>query len=1637
MFSFLIGNSSNQPSSNTITATDSHTQEQKPESPSPESVLENQEEYVSFMVDVDDDDLDDKEDDQDSKAETNVERFRAISPSTIKLIEQKPKMTLGFEHLTAHVSATPNRINLGPLSRFGQEYLGMSVSNQQAFYAIDSVSGYVSSGEMVLILSPNQHNASILLRALSGRLHDADLSGSVTLNGVSLVHSKDHNSKQQQGWRRIMPHVSSSDATHAPVLTVRETFTFAAECTTTSTTKHRTELITEKVNHMLHSLDLEHVADTVVGDENLRGISGGQKRRVTFGELVLSDTAAFYALEGITDGLSSQDSLHLIKLIQQACAVYKLGVIVSLLQPSDAILALFDKMLVLSESGEMNYFGPANREALESVFVGKTGTLENGGSICDLVLNPQYQNDSLVATSGPECPVEWPEQTSPINWVKRRYAQSKACADLMQKLNDCHWQAPPAEEMNAFISSIMPKTKYATPWGSQFRFISRRRFKIVTRNAVTYVRVVIAVLFGVIIGSLFSDLGPGVFGSMARTGYMFLNAFLILMLSAAITIPQTFRERVTLFKHRDAEFYSGRVAYVTQMLMDMPLSILEASLLSATSYFWVGLVAEPKHFLYFWGILIGLEFVGQALGRLLSAVSQKQIFANIMSSVIILVFGTVAGFMPNYKSIPAVLRWLSWFTPASYAFEGMMLNQFLDQYGASGALAIGNSTESNVSLGGNQWLALSDIPRINWASEEGIKIFDLCFLFFFSFFLDFLGWAYVERNRGWFFNTSQLSQQTAGPTSLGTRGGQKIGENSNQTVDLSSADDLGEWPSSLCVKDTNYFVFLKGKNRPLRFTIHAWIEPLLLFLCGKKQGNDEDDLMPKTEERNELQLLNNVNCYFGRSRMTALMGTSGAGKSTLLDVVAGYKTGGRIEGNVMLDGCQNDKIVWKRVSAYAEQMDILNPYLSTLETLRFTAACRLPQSVDRQAIIDKVVKMMELEDYLDMLIGREQDGEGLPKHARKRVTIAVQLVTLPKILFCDEPTTGLGTSSANIVMRALRRVTDKLNLITVITIHQPSKHIWDTFDDLLLLVKGGNTAYSGPMGEQSQEVIRYFSKLSDGKEPSSNSNPADYILSVVADMDPSTVAEAYQNSNLNKKNLARIESEVAREEETSQGSKAMDQVKKQVRKSRNFFKEVALLTKRHFWTQWRNPSFSIMRLLSSCLVSLYMAILFRGDKSEISGAVSSIGAIFFLVFILVIPMQSSVVHLIEDRAVMYREVTSGFYRRLAYGLGQLLSDLPFHALNAAFMFVMFYFIVGFQKGKEHIGYFVLLTFAANWVIMSLGQFYALALPNEESANGLAGLSVILSVIFMGFLITVSAMPSYWEWAYWTNLLHYLIQGYCTNELADRNYTLFLPSDILPANSTAAIFFPEEVDVATNRVARQAAAFTDLALRAGPNPNPNYDWNSSGIVALADLLGCWIENDCLEENPPWIGIITCSIFSFPRPPVCGDEFDFAGEVINVSNVLDCLEPLLPENVTLPSLPFSEAKNEITVESFERASDLEKLGVVLCLLRELLPSGLVSDVEDAVEEAIAELKRAIQELIELVTGLIGIIVDIFENGLQIPGELILLVFGWAEFEPGEGLSAPWKWWYCMFSVAMFIAGLEILKLGALQFVVWTKR
>jgi ABC-type multidrug transport system permease subunit len=392
--------------------------------------------------------------------------------------------------------------------------------------------------------------------------------------------------------------------------------------------------------------------------------------------------------------------------------------------------------------GQTTYFGPVDRDILRSIFLeeGVDAEKEDSGSIADLVMNQVVSSMEDSAVS--------------------RFKQSPTNLYLTKELDAIKTNAVSIGDRESTLKEFLPTEKYSTSRLYQLRIIANRRRKLIFRNSMTYARGVIAIVFGVIVGSLFSALQQDTIGALGRSGYIFLCAFLVLMLSAAVTIPDGFRQRSTLFKHRDAEFYSGRMAHIVQVVLDLPLSILEATLIATISYWWVGMTPGANHFFFFLGTLIGLECVGQAFARVLCAVSRTQVAANVTSSLCILLFATVGGFMPAYSTITWVLRWLSWLTPVAYAFEGMMINQF-DGTSFFGLVIVDKDGTSNIgNVDGTKYLSSQSLPRSQWGTNTQVKIFDCLMLFVFAMALDIIASYYQESSRDWYFNNIRRRRAT-------------------------------------------------------------------------------------------------------------------------------------------------------------------------------------------------------------------------------------------------------------------------------------------------------------------------------------------------------------------------------------------------------------------------------------------------------------------------------------------------------------------------------------------------------------------------------------------------------------------------------------------------------------------------------------------------------------------------------------------------------------------------------------------------------------------------------------------------------------------------------------------------------------
>jgi ATP-binding cassette, subfamily G (WHITE), member 2, PDR len=231
------------------------------------------------------------------------------------------------------------------------------------------------------------------------------------------------------------------------------------------------------------------------------------------------------------------------------------------------------------------------------------------------------------------------------------------------------------------------------------------------------------------------------------------------------------------------------------------------------------------------------------------------------------------------------------------------------------------------------------------------------------------------------------------------------------------------------------------------------------------------------------------------------MGVSGAGKTTLLDVLASRTTMGVVTGEMLVDGRQRDT-GFQRKTGYVQQQDLHLATSTVREALTFSAILRQPKKTphaEKAAYVDEVIKVLEMETYADAVVG--VPGEGLNVEQRKRLTIGVELAAKPALLlFLDEPTSGLDSQTAWSICALLRKLADNGQAI-LCTIHQPSAILFQEFDRLLFLAKGGKTVYFGPIGEHSKVLTDYFEgkgsrKFGEDENPAEGKNNGNPIYSL-------------------------------------------------------------------------------------------------------------------------------------------------------------------------------------------------------------------------------------------------------------------------------------------------------------------------------------------------------------------------------------------------------------------------------------------------------------------------------------------------------------------------------------------------------------
>ncbi|OLY84370.1 ABC transporter G family member 7 [Smittium mucronatum] len=524
-------------------------------------------------------------------------------------------------------------------------------------------------------------------------------------------------------------------------------------------------------------------------------------------------------------------------------------------------------------------------------------------------------------------------------------------------------------------------------------------------------------------------------------------------------------------------------------------------------------------------------------------------------------------------------------------------------------------------------------------------------------------------------------------------------------------------------------------------------------------------------------ILSNINGTVKSGELVAIIGSSGAGKTTLLNVLSGRILGGTVTGDILFNGEKRDKKSFKRDVAYVEQDDLLFGTLTTKETLSYAADFRLHSSeysADKKAErVKEVMKHLRLTKAENTLIGFE-GHKGLSGGERKRVSIGVEIVTDPKMIMLDEPTSGLDSNSSEVIVKLMKNIAVKKNLICMSSIHQPSSKIFYTFDKVILLAPGG-VVYFG----STRDVLEYFSSI--GFENPPLENPADFLIDIMTidyeneenlqiSLDRvellkrswseyvSNNGDEYKSNTSIGNSLASYNPGLSEPKETT-----IDEPTEVWKNP--WLAEFYTLLSRSWLRQRRDKSYMYATAFSAVFVVVLIGFTFFRKATGFSEAQNKLGLIFLLIVNCVFPVAMPVVPvLIEERGIMTRERASGSYRMSTFLLSTICTQVPLALVSNLASLTGIYFI---GKLQYHTGKF--FTFFAIYSVVILNSLgvalvFSSISPNVQVAAMFTPLFLTVFVIYGGSLVNAVAVTPILSWIRYIDYIYFSFTAALQNEM---------------------------------------------------------------------------------------------------------------------------------------------------------------------------------------------------------------------------------------------------------------------------------
>ncbi|XP_028200330.1 ABC transporter G family member 39-like isoform X4 [Glycine soja] len=904
--------------------------------------------------------------------------------------------------------------------------------------------------------------------------------------------------------------------------------------------------------------------------------------------------------------------------------------------------------------------------------------------------------------------------------------------------------------------NVLTTKKYGVNKKELLRACASREFLLMKRNSFVYIfKVTQLIYLAIITTTLF--LRTKMHRDTVEDGGAYMGALFfavtVAMFNGISELNMAIMKLPVFYKQRDLLFYPAWAYSLPPWILKIPITLIEVAIWEGISYYAIGFDPSLVRLLKQYLIILCINQMASSLFRLMAAFGRDVIVANTAGSFALLIVLVLGGFVISRENVHKWFLWGYWSSPLMYGQNAIAVNEFL---GHSWRKVTPNSNET---LGVLILKTRGFFPEAYWYWIGVGALIGYVFLYNFLFTLALQYLSPFRKDQASGLSQEKLLERNA-----------------------STAEELIQLPKGNSSSETNIVEEANIPSRSFSGRISddkasgsgrrgmvLPFQPLSLTFDEMKYSVDMPQEMKKQgvfEER--LELLKGVSGVFRPGVLTALMGVSGAGKTTLMDVLAGRKTGGYIEGSITISGYPKRQETFARISGYCEQFDIHSPNVTVYESLLYSAWLRLPREVDRatrKMFIEEVMELVELNSIREALVGLPGEN-GLSTEQRKRLTIAVELVANPSIIFMDEPTSGLDARAAAIVMRTVRNTVNTGRTV-VCTIHQPSIDIFDAFDELLLLKLGGEQIYAGPLGRHCSHLIQYFEAIQGVPKIKEGYNPATWMLEV-------TSAGTEASIKVNFTNVYRNSELYGRNKQLIQELSIPPQGSRDLHFDSQYSQTLVTQCKACLWKQhlsyWRNTSYTAVRLLFTMLIALLFGIIFWDiglKRSKEQDLFNAMGSMYAAVTFIGVQNGASVQPIIAvERTVFYRERAAGMYSALPYALAQVIIELP-HILVQALMYgIIVYAMMGFDWTTSKFLWYLFFMYFTFLYYTFYGMMTMAITPNAHVAAILSSAFYAIWSLFSGFVIPLSRIPIWWKWYYWICPVAWTLNGLVASQYGD-------------------------------------------------------------------------------------------------------------------------------------------------------------------------------------------------------------------------------------------------------------------------------